>query len=63
MKTIAEADVMSGRMDAHLFQTSPTYKEEWERCKKKFEQDAYYIKLREKLKFEKFRTEFERKYA
>lgn len=80
MKTIAEADVMSGRMDAHLFQTSPTYKKEWERCnlidlqvrieldsnqppKKKFEQDAYYIKLREKLKFEKFRTEFQRKYA
>lgn len=32
MKTIAEADVMSGRMDAHLYQTSPTYKKEWERC-------------------------------
>ena len=32
MKTIAEADVMSGRMDAHLYQTSPTYKNEWNRC-------------------------------
>lgn len=32
MKTIAEADVMSGRMDAHLYQTSPTYKKEWDRC-------------------------------
>lgn len=80
MKAIAEADVMNGRMDGNLYQTSPTYKEEWERCnlidlqvrieldgnqppKKKFEQDAYYIKLRERLEFEKFRTEFQRKYA
>ena len=80
MKVIAESDVMNGRMDAYLYQTSPTYKEEWERCNiidlqvrieldsnqppnKKLEQDTYYIKLREKLKFEKFRTEFQRKYA
>lgn len=79
MKTIAESDVMNGRMDGYLYQTSPTYKEEWERCNlidlqvrieldsnqppTEHDHDDFYIKLREKLEFEKFRTEFQRKYA